>query len=632
MTHINLSDETTVNLDSLLQVLVERISRFMGAERSTLFLFDDDKQELWSRIKQGHDLEEIRLKLEQGIAGYVMHSGERVNVANAYDNPHFDPRFDEQSGFRTRSMLCLPLKDYHGERIGVIQVLNKQDNGIFSALDEELLHELAAQAAISIENAQLYQHLKDLRNAEQKLTRSLEDKHKQLQDAYLHIEANKQQAEDALRKAKVTRRVSFILIFLLLGSGYWLWSAGHFDSFITLQASTETVEDDDGMVRKEYLIQPDTVADSMVLSSNIEPLKILRVMSTLGGKIDALHFEYGDLVEKGDLLLEIESRKELIDLRKAKADYLTLENEVEMLRNWEQSPEARTSKRFLEMARQELEQARRKLEEDRHLFNLKILSRVSLESSEQAVKSKEFALEKAAEDYTSARMNSTKDLRSKMLQLDSQGYELELLEKRVAGSRIIAEVSGVILMAQSEDNDASLEVGMTVDEGKLLFSIADMEGITAKATADETQVKKLKVGQKAKITGPAFSDITLHGTVEKIATEADFGGDFRGAPKYALTAVVPKLSKAQRQSILLGMTCEVEIVFYEDTNAIVIPFMAINQDGEEPTVAVLQEDGSTQDVVIKTGINKIDRVEILAGLEMGQTIVYEGLPDEDTDR
>lgn len=625
------TDETTVNLDSLLVVLMERITRFMGAERSTLFLFDSEQQELWSRVMQGRELEEIRLTPEQGIAGYVMRTGDKVNIVDAYQDPHFDSRFDEQSGFRTCSMLCLPLSNYHGERIGVIQVLNKQNGGAFTAADEELLHELAAQAAISIENAQLYQHLKDLRSAEQKLTHSLEDKHKQLQEAYLHVEASRQQAEEALRKAKVTRRVSFFLILLLAGSAYWLWAAGNLDGLFSLPTAAEQTEtEEEGLVRKEYLIEAQTVEDSLTLGSNIEPLKILRIMSTVGGRIDAMHFEYGDYVEKGQLLMEIDARKESIELRKAKADFLTLQDEVDTLRNWEQSKDMQTAKRTQEKAEQDLLAARRKLEEDRHLFKLEILSRVSVETSEEKVKSAEYQLENARDAYQTEFERGKTELRAKLLLLDSQGYELELMEKRVAGSRISAEVAGVVLMAQAEEGqEARLEPGMTVQEGQLLFSIADMQGVTVKATADETQIKKLEVGQKALIKGDAFPDITLQGRVEKIATEADFGGGFRGAPKYGLIAVVPELTPEQRKDILLGMTCEVEIVFYENPEAVVIPFPAVNQEGEEPTVTVLEKDGGTREVKIKTGINQVDTIEVVEGLELGQTVVYEGPPEED---
>ncbi len=149
--------ETT--LDRLLALIVRETTRALGADRSTLFLLDRAKDELWSKVALGLELQEIRLKATQGIAGFVATHGTRVNVPDAYADPRFEPEVDRLTRYRTRSILAVPLRSKAGDLLGVLEALNKLE-GVFGAEDEEFLEALAAQAAVAIQNAQLYDELR----------------------------------------------------------------------------------------------------------------------------------------------------------------------------------------------------------------------------------------------------------------------------------------------------------------------------------------------------------------------------------------------------------------------------------------------------------------------------------------
>ena len=142
-------------LDRLLALIMEKITALMEADRATLYLLTDDGTELWSKVVHGGQVQEIRLRVGEGIAGWVAKSGDTVNIPDAYSDRRFQPAVDLRSGYRTRSILCMPMRNNQGATIGVIQVLNKQ-GGPFTAEDEALLGALASQAAISIENSVLY--------------------------------------------------------------------------------------------------------------------------------------------------------------------------------------------------------------------------------------------------------------------------------------------------------------------------------------------------------------------------------------------------------------------------------------------------------------------------------------------
>jgi serine phosphatase RsbU (regulator of sigma subunit) len=144
-----------VHLDDLLQVIMEKTTEVMEADRSSLFLYDGSRDELWSKIAQGVELKEIRFPVGVGIAGDVARTRQVANIVDAHRDPRFNPDFDRQTNYQTRSVLCLPLVNAEGELIGVIQSLNKNGGRVFDEEDVSLLEALAAHVVVALERARL---------------------------------------------------------------------------------------------------------------------------------------------------------------------------------------------------------------------------------------------------------------------------------------------------------------------------------------------------------------------------------------------------------------------------------------------------------------------------------------------
>ncbi len=161
-----------LDLDSLLEKIMQATTMLTAAERSTLFIHDPETGELWSRVAQGGERKEIRLPSYGGLAGAAFTSGETLNIVDAYADARFNPEFDRQTGFKTRSILCMPLADRLGQPIGVMQVLNKA-GGPFTVLDETRLKAFSAQAAVALENAKLFQDVLQLKNYNEGILKSL---------------------------------------------------------------------------------------------------------------------------------------------------------------------------------------------------------------------------------------------------------------------------------------------------------------------------------------------------------------------------------------------------------------------------------------------------------------------------
>jgi signal transduction histidine kinase len=156
---VGLALGTTLDLDQLLELILGKITELLDADRATLYLLDELRGRLLSRIVIGDEARSIELPIGEGIAGHVAKVGKTVRVKDAYRDKRFQREWDEVTGYRTRSILAAPMKNHVGRTIGVIQVLNKKSDGPdaeFSQHDEELLTALATQAAVSIDNSRLF--------------------------------------------------------------------------------------------------------------------------------------------------------------------------------------------------------------------------------------------------------------------------------------------------------------------------------------------------------------------------------------------------------------------------------------------------------------------------------------------
>jgi GAF domain-containing protein len=125
------------------------------ADRGTLFLIDEESLGLWSMVAEGEGVDEIRLPIGIGVAGWVAEHNEVVNIADAYEDPRFNPEIDKRTGYRTRTILCAPVRDERGRVAGVVQVLNK-NVGAFTEDDEALLRGFCEEVAIAVGNLEVY--------------------------------------------------------------------------------------------------------------------------------------------------------------------------------------------------------------------------------------------------------------------------------------------------------------------------------------------------------------------------------------------------------------------------------------------------------------------------------------------
>jgi K+-sensing histidine kinase KdpD len=194
LVEIGLALSSTLDLDALLALVVDRAAQLVGADGATLFLVDRATGELWSKVLRGAQLREIRLPPGRGIAGWAARAGRPAVVTDAYEDERFDPGIDKRSGYRTRSIVCAPLLGRNGEVSGVLEVVHRRA-AAFGAEEQRLVAAVASQAAVAVENARLFGEAAE-RNAELDVARGELEHHIAELDLLLGVERRLSEAPD----------------------------------------------------------------------------------------------------------------------------------------------------------------------------------------------------------------------------------------------------------------------------------------------------------------------------------------------------------------------------------------------------------------------------------------------------
>lgn len=162
------------SLEMLLKTVAEEIKNVLNADRCTVFLLDKSEQQLVSKVALGMGTQELRFPADKGLAGYVAQTGEIINIKDAYKDNRFNQDIDKETGYKTTTILCMPIWNMKHEILGVFQILNKKD-GYFSKEDEEVLIAIGSSAGIAIENARLFESQQMMIEKQKELFKSFID-------------------------------------------------------------------------------------------------------------------------------------------------------------------------------------------------------------------------------------------------------------------------------------------------------------------------------------------------------------------------------------------------------------------------------------------------------------------------
>lgn len=621
----------TPDLREVLREITERMSEFMGVERSSIFLYDEKSDELWTPAAQGlGESKEIRMKADQGIAGLVMKTGESFRTEDPYTEPRFNREIDRKLGFRTRNLFCRPIHNTSGRRIGVIQLLNKIGPPL-SERDEKLLDVLCAQAAIAIENAQLYLNIKSVRASELALHAELQKKHGELQVAFSQIENATMQRDLLERRVRAVRLAAAAAVITLFGVlGFLAWRAATPSRIAPADTPNPALVDFNDAA-SWFVVQPRPVDSSITLLGNIEPLEIVHLTSPFRGRIAKRNFEYGELVSKGQLLARIDPTELQVDLRNARIAAIKAEQQLSRLENWDDGPEVARAERAVEKARLSYQANQRNLKELEQLSELGIIATSTLESARQQFTTEEANLHSTEEDLANIRANASEDrITIARYELENTKLNVRELEDKLARAEIYAPFSGIVILPNSrpipnrnQSNNGFFEEGTTINQGEVLLSLGNLEGVAVRTRADEVDVSMIRYGQPVEISGDAFPDVALHGEVSYLSSQAILTNN---RPYFEVAVKADRLSDEERASVRLGMTARLRVLVGQDQSNLAVPVSAVLAErGQTFVLRRVERAGSpkagTEKVHVRCGVSGRDFVEILDGLSPDDVVL-----------
>jgi len=461
-----------------------------------------------------------------------------------------------------------------------------------------------------------------------------EEKYQQLQSNFYKLEEDHRKLQRKVRRGKIFRR--FVNSLIIIGLTWYFWDSIKAWNIWTILDEAEVSQEDIAYdsagkpLGKIVTIKKDVVSESLEMSGKIEPLDVATVLSPMTANIRKKHFKTGDFVEKGEVVIVLDTSKEETEYRKAQIAYMDALEESKKLHNWNNELEVIRTRRDVAESKLSLEAANRKLRETQILFDKGIVSATEFENDQETSRLSKIALKKAQEDLQEKLKEGSKSNREKAdLTLENARIKLEEIKARLPLSEIVSPASGVILFQDSEGEDATkIEEGVPVKLDQILFVVENMAGLKIKSQVEEMDILKLNVGDAVKITGDAFPDITLEGTITQISSRADGENSSASVAKFPVIVTVSKVEKSQMESLRLGMSAEMEIIVYKNENALLIPFEAIDvemeAEKEKRFVQVFDKNKKIAErVQIETGATTVDSVEVLKGLTGDESLLIE---------
>ena len=473
--------------------------------------------------------------------------------------------------------------------------------------------------------------IETLREQEFRLAREVEAKHTELRDAYRTLESSNWELSTALRKMRVLRigaAVFVLAVFLALG--LYTWSDDPRSGILaSVTGASAGVEGDPVTL----VVEPQRVSSAIAVTGYLAPRREIVVTSPIDGKVAAVHFRYGERVEEGQRLVDLDVGDVQIQYGEARATHIKAWERVKELDDWSNHVDVSRARRAVSKSRMALETRQNRLAETEFLLERGVIPASEHEAAKREHRYQQLDLQSAKQDLEIVLAKGVTDGRVARLELENARARMESLAETLRNAAVDAPVAGVVMLPKREDDDGAqageqernLVRGGDVKRGGRLLTIGDLDGLTVVGRVDEMDVVRVRPGQPARIAGDAFPGIELHGTIAHVSSEAISGGSGNSLPFFEVAAVVQDVPEARRGLLRVGMSANLEVVVYEKADALLVPIGAVRIGDGQPRIRLKDPDsGTIRSVAVVTGVTTVDSVEIVDGVAAGDEIVIAG--------
>lgn len=333
--------------------------------------------------------------------------------------------------------------------------------------------------------------------------------------------------------------------------------------------------------------------NNLYYSGTLKPLHVLNVPAPAEAVVESVNFQYGQSIQKGQLLATLNSDQLEKEYNTALTEYLS--------------------------AKDKLESAKTKYKSSKELERLGIIS-------EEVYKSDKSEFDNANLNYLRSLYSIQNILKAANGSFEAiEGLKIsniaevdKALRVKYNNVKIYAKTSGIALLPpkKTSSDDGKVVPGEDVKRGQILVAIGDLNGVSLDISVTEIDIDKIKVGDPVYVTGIAFPGIKLQGTIESLDSQAGSENNMTGGlPSFRATIVVPKLTEKEKQAVRVGMSAKIQLA-NDAKEALLIPIKAVHRRDGKSWVTVVNN-GSQVDVPVTTGESTAQQVEIIAGLKPG---------------
>ena len=478
--------------------------------------------------------------------------------------------------------------------------------------------------------------IEELRRAEARMAELLKSQNGELQQAYREIEESNSELESTAKKMQVARiAATGLVIALFVAAGAFGWVFRPADEFLvsgvgdanaSLSAATQDAE-----TLATFTVRPKPVTSSISLAGRLAPWRKVNVTSRVSGKIASVFFQYGQAVQQGQRLVELETSDIVRKHRELRRDYIKALKEFREVRDWESGPEVSQARRAFTKAEVALRSQKTQLDIAAALLEEGVIPA----NQHRAAQRQHFNLQL---DFAASRQNletvlaknNEESLQMAELALDNARERMHAQERRLKDVEVRAPIAGIVLDirkgagAGAEGGDGKLAKGQSVQEGQLLLTIGDLQRMSVVTAVDEAFIPQVRAGQRVRATGDGFPGLVIEGELSRVSSEARTS-ERSVLPTFEVVGLLQALDPAQRDRLRLGMSVDLEVVTYHNPAALMVPLTAIVMRENRPWLRVKEKELSRiREVQVKTGVTTIDSVEVLQGIEADDEIVVAG--------
>ena len=457
---------------------------------------------------------------------------------------------------------------------------------------------------------------------EMRLREKVESQYAELQQAYRGIDEANGELSDALRKAQFVRAVATAAVIVLcLGVGWYAWDAGRPGEGSAPRAAPAGAP-------ATFFVRPRRIVHELTVPGRLAPRLETDVQSPVDGSVANLNFRYGDAVEAGQLLMELDASVARRERRSMRARHIVALRRVEELSAWENSRAVASSRRSLARIERALQQQEHRLTETEFLLGQGIVPRSEHDAARERYESLRLDVEAARQDLGEARRaGDAEALEAARLESRNIEEELRALDLAIASASVRAPTAGVVLRPPATADDGGpLLKGSSVGRGQLLLTVADVQALSVSALVDEVEIAAIRPGQPVAVTADALPGLELAGKIANVAAQASNAGGPPGQPAlFALVAALDDdIDPAARGDLRLGMSVDMRVVTADRDDALLVPIGAVLAGEDGPTVRVRsRQTGKFAAVPVETGQTTPGGVEIIAGVESGDELLLQ---------